>query len=296
MSTGGILMLCNRYTISGFDAFTTTELIAVDSNGALKARSIDSATWSDYNLGGGPLTIPTDFKLSVVADTMIFSNPNTGEVRWGLGFDPSTIYNNMPTLALPEGYQILGTFGVFNGGWDELVIINPTTGDVKRRKLNSTPPDSSWTDAGSVGPIPANHELVGVRYIVADRNNKTIDNSKLHVVVMTPAENDATYTVAYDDNGSASGTIPTDSNTYATDASVTVSENTGNLNISDTITFAGWNTKADGSGTNYAPGDTFNMGVKSQLFAQWKTTFEGDLTTDQTFIRPSTPADRNADY
>ncbi|HBX24233.1 MAG TPA: hypothetical protein DEF34_11480, partial [Desulfotomaculum sp.] len=50
-----------------------------------------------------------------------------------------------------------------------------------------------------------------------------------------------TYTVTYDGNGNTSGSVPVDSNTYITGATVTVLGNTGNL-VKTGYTFAGWNT------------------------------------------------------
>ncbi|USG66548.1 InlB B-repeat-containing protein [Brevibacillus ruminantium] len=78
------------------------------------------------------------------------------------------------------------------------------------------------------------------------------------------------FTVLYDGNGSTSGNVPIDSNTYHKGASVTVLRNSGDLSKED-YTFAGWNTQADGDGTRYAPGDTFPMGTEDvTLYAMWR--------------------------
>ncbi|WP_317979150.1 InlB B-repeat-containing protein [Paenibacillus glycanilyticus] len=74
------------------------------------------------------------------------------------------------------------------------------------------------------------------------------------------------YKVAYDANGSTSGTAPFDSNSYLQGDSVNVLANTGNLARTG-YTFDGWST---GSGTSYAPGSSFNMGTADvTLFAKW---------------------------
>ena len=76
-------------------------------------------------------------------------------------------------------------------------------------------------------------------------------------------------TVTYDGNGSTSGTVPTDSNTYAQGASVTVEGNSGNL-VKNGYALVGWNTAADGSGKSYTAGSTFAMGSSNViLYAQW---------------------------
>jgi uncharacterized protein (TIGR02145 family)/uncharacterized repeat protein (TIGR02543 family) len=78
-----------------------------------------------------------------------------------------------------------------------------------------------------------------------------------------------TFTVAYVGNGNTEGTTPADTNKYETAATVTVKENVGLL-VKTGSTFAGWNTKADGSGNAYAAGITFPMGSANvTLYAQW---------------------------
>lgn len=77
------------------------------------------------------------------------------------------------------------------------------------------------------------------------------------------------YALTYDGNGATGGSVPVDSNAYASGQSVTVLGNTGNLGYAG-YTFVGWQTKADGSGTTYAPGTTFAMGAGSTtLYALW---------------------------
>ncbi|MGA2974325.1 MAG: leucine-rich repeat protein [Spirochaetia bacterium] len=79
----------------------------------------------------------------------------------------------------------------------------------------------------------------------------------------------STYSVTYDGNGASSGSVPTDSNKYKEGATVTVLGNTGSL-AKTSYTFAGWNTKSDGSGTGYGVGVTFSMGSANvTLYAVW---------------------------
>ncbi len=78
-----------------------------------------------------------------------------------------------------------------------------------------------------------------------------------------------TYTVTYNGNGNTSGTAPTDSNSpYNSGATVTVLGNTGSL-TKTSKTFAGWNTKDDGTGTDYAASDTFTISANTVLYAKW---------------------------
>lgn len=78
-----------------------------------------------------------------------------------------------------------------------------------------------------------------------------------------------TYTLTYDANGATSGNVPVDPNSpYIADATVTVLGNTGGL-IKTNHNFNGWNTKADGTGTAYAAGETFQISAHTVLYAQW---------------------------
>ncbi|UEG49094.1 InlB B-repeat-containing protein [Ferruginibacter lapsinanis] len=98
-----------------------------------------------------------------------------------------------------------------------------------------------------------------------------------------------TYTVTYDGNNNTSGTAPVDAGSpYDYNSTVTVKANTGNLKRTG-YTFAGWNTAADGNGTDYAAtgSATFSLGLGDVvLYAKWSTcsgyTFTGEIDNDYT--------------
>lgn len=73
------------------------------------------------------------------------------------------------------------------------------------------------------------------------------------------------YQVTYDGNG-ATGSVTDLEGPYLTDATVTVLDNGYTLLG---YTFDSWNTKVDGSGTDYAPEDTFPIAGNTTLYAQW---------------------------
>lgn len=77
------------------------------------------------------------------------------------------------------------------------------------------------------------------------------------------------YSVTYDGNGGDSGSAPIDgSSPYEATDTVTVLDQ-GSLGKTDSV-FAKWNLAADGSDTDYAPGDTFSMPSSDlTLYAQW---------------------------
>jgi uncharacterized repeat protein (TIGR02543 family) len=100
----------------------------------------------------------------------------------------------------------------------------------------------------------------------ATNDGTTLSVGYVEITVTTAAVNGR---VSYRGNGSETGTVPMDSNTYAQNATVTVLGNTGNLTRVG-YNFAGWNTAANGSGTNYAAAATFSMGASGAiLYAKW---------------------------
>lgn len=94
------------------------------------------------------------------------------------------------------------------------------------------------------------------------------------------------YTLTYDGNGNTGGTVP-DGATHAAGSAVTADNNTGSLTRTDHA-FLGWNTAADGSGTNVAAGATFNMfTANTTLYAKWNAlvctvTYNGNGNTGGT--------------
>lgn len=101
------------------------------------------------------------------------------------------------------------------------------------------------------------------------------------------------YTVTYDGNGSDGGSVPVDTNAYAEGATVTVSDR-GSMTLSG-YAFIGWNTAADGSGTSYLAGATFEIQTAGVvLYAQWTTDDTFSVTYDGNgFDGGSVPEDAN---
>ncbi len=84
-----------------------------------------------------------------------------------------------------------------------------------------------------------------------------------------------TYSVTYNANSATSGSVPTDATAYTSGATVTVKANTGTLARTG-YAFSGWNTAANGSGTDYAAtgSATLTMGSANvTLYAKWTPTY-----------------------
>jgi uncharacterized repeat protein (TIGR02543 family) len=74
-------------------------------------------------------------------------------------------------------------------------------------------------------------------------------------------------TITYNGNGATAGTVPT-SNVTTSTAALRLATNTGAL-VKTNLTFAGWNTKADGTGTSYAAGANYTPTGNITLYALW---------------------------
>jgi uncharacterized repeat protein (TIGR02543 family) len=101
--------------------------------------------------------------------------------------------------------------------------------------------------------------------VYSDSQNVTIV-SALNLYAQWTAN---TYTVTYDTNSSTSGTTPASQSYTTAGATLTINGNSGTLARTG-YTFAGWNTLANGSGTNYAAGATAQTFVaNTTLYAKW---------------------------
>lgn len=86
-----------------------------------------------------------------------------------------------------------------------------------------------------------------------------------------PTEPPMTYSITYHANGATGGIVPTDTGSYQAGFQVTVKTNSGNL-VKTGFTFSGWNSAADGSGTDYAESSTFSMPAANVvLYAKWQS-------------------------
>ncbi|NLD95230.1 MAG: hypothetical protein GX639_21480 [Fibrobacter sp.] len=103
----------------------------------------------------------------------------------------------------------------------------------------------------------------GSTYRCIVTNNSGADTS-------LPAKLTILNSVTYDDNGSTSGKVPVDEAIYTSGDEVTVKTNSGDLARTG-YTFDGWNSKPEGSGTDYTPGTgTFLMNSSGVIiYAKW---------------------------
>ncbi|OQX29639.1 MAG: hypothetical protein B0D92_02655 [Spirochaeta sp. LUC14_002_19_P3] len=97
----------------------------------------------------------------------------------------------------------------------------------------------------------------------------------------------ATYTVTYDANGSDGGTLSKTTETVSSGATV----HTGPTGITKTgYTFSGWNTAADGSGTEFIFGTT-KVTANITIYAQWTAAVADTVASRYYFLGDATGVD-----
>jgi uncharacterized repeat protein (TIGR02543 family) len=114
----------------------------------------------------------------------------------------------------------------------------------------------------STGPRGAGPAATGRRPPIADTNWVML--LFLMWAAITPVR--ATE-VSYNANGATSGTVPA-AQTKTYNEAVTLATNSGNL-ARPGYTFVGWNTAANGSGTDYAVSTNYNVNAPVTLYAKW---------------------------
>lgn len=75
------------------------------------------------------------------------------------------------------------------------------------------------------------------------------------------------YTITYSGNTNTGGVVPTPT---VGSGSVTLASNSSLL-VKSGFTFGGWNTKADGTGTNYGERSNYNLTANVTLYSVWST-------------------------
>nr|MCR4643871.1 InlB B-repeat-containing protein [Oscillospiraceae bacterium] len=131
---------------------------------------------------------------------------------------------------------------------------------------NGSPADYSWNDI----PYWNEDSASGYRaqgYFV-EYGDQVFGDSGAAVTNSLNGSTTIQAKVTYNANGATSGTVPTDANRYDRNSNVTVLGNDGNL-AKTSYSFAGWNTKADGTGATYAAGNTFAITAHTTLYAKW---------------------------
>lgn len=121
------------------------------------------------------------------------------------------------------------------------------------------------------GPYSDNQELTDIYYCGTIEQWEAIELESpefFNDLTIHFAEEPASVTVTYDANGGIDAPQP---QIKLRDAALTL---TSDIPSREGLTFTGWNTKADGSGTKYYPEDQYTINNSRTLYAQWGLTGE----------------------
>ncbi|MDK9716481.1 MAG: DUF1566 domain-containing protein [Trichlorobacter sp.] len=262
-------------TLDELRTFTNAGYFAASLNAAgfsnVQAATYWSSSESVYGAAYGQVLYMNDGSITNTLKTSLSSVwPVRGGQYWAL--DPLVVWG-----AVDFGSQIVGLtssghpFTLKNSGTNQLSVtsisLNGSDAGQFTLATGGTTPCSSLTSFTLTGGASCT-VLVSAKPTSAGSKNANL------TVTVNGASTDAALSVTavaavtYNDNGSTSGVVPTDSQGYLSDATVTVLANGGGLAKSGYI-FNGWNTAADGSGTSYQPGATFSYAAPVVLYAKW---------------------------
>ena len=136
---------------------------------------------------------------------------------------------------------------------------------------------TATSQSGNECTVNSNGVLcINSRYLCKNSNYyrmyTSVQSSYKGVFVYKVTSGGTTYTVSYNkNNAGASGTMTDTNSPYSSGATVTVLANS--FTAPSGKVFSHWDTKADDSGTDYAPGATFSISGNTTLYAQWATAY-----------------------
>lgn len=166
-----------------------------------------------------------------------------------------------------RSFEHLGTTDRYKGRWQYLYAIT----DIELTYL-----DGDFTDLGASTFV--GKTLVAGELLVGLFTEIELASGEAALYPEGDVGGLIARTVTYDDNTSDSGDVPTDAGHYAAGETIEVQDNSGTL-VKAGYTFIGWNTAANGTGTDYAAGATLTFaGSNVTLYAQWEV--EKSLTYD----------------
>ncbi|MBO4574510.1 MAG: chitobiase/beta-hexosaminidase C-terminal domain-containing protein [Bacteroidales bacterium] len=208
-------------------------------------------------------------------DTWTYSGTTTDKSTYRLFAENAYIESTTFDLSILKEVDVYaGTFGTISDNDKKKVSIvaGSTTWGTASLSTNSATTKNDITSSVSLSGNGQLHIVAGG----GDGSNNGIRISKVEIITKKATTTTTnycttvviTYSVTYDANGATSGTVPTDNTAYTSGQSVTVAGNTGSL-AKTGYAFGGWNTQADGLGTNYAVDATFNINTNTTLYAKW---------------------------
>jgi uncharacterized repeat protein (TIGR02543 family) len=308
----------NGFTFTGWntraDGFgiqyaVDAEITVADSNIVLYAKWTQGTTYAVIYNGNGNTAgdIPVDVNNYELHSTAIVKANDNNLLKNGYRFTGWCFDKdgNGERYAPQDSIPILGNT-VLYAVWTQIFSFNVIYNG-NGNTSGSVPVDTNLYEVGSLVMARDNYNnLIKDGFTFSGWNTKADGSgTKLYadakflmdssnVILYAYWTQKETFSVTYDPNGSTDGLVPVDNNKYETGTLVSVMTNYRNLAKAG-YTYAGWNTKADGSGTTYTSGTTFIISANTTLYAKWTTqrtytvSYQGNGNTAGTV-----PIDNNA--
>ena len=187
------------------------------------------------------------------------ANTNATTSSWNANTNKNNVNGTYYPIVKAKAVQV--TFHRNTSAKDATTVTKTFTYGKRGQKFN----DNGWTNTGHTmtGWEERQPDKVKNYSVNAEVKDTWID-SRAPKIDLYAVWNKDTYTIKYDANG-GSGAPTAQTKTYGTDLMLTTSKPTRSG-----YTFDGWNTKSDGSGTNYSAGGKFTTNANTTLYAKWK--------------------------
>ena len=187
------------------------------------------------------------------------TNANATTSSWNANTNKNNVNGTYYPIVKAKAVQV--TFHRNTSAKDATTVIKTFTYGKSGQKFN----DNGWTNTGHTmtGWEERQPDKVKNYNVNAEVKDTWID-SRAPKIDLYAVWSPNTYTISYNANG-GSGAPTAQTKTYGTDLTLTTSTPTRSG-----YTFNGWNTKSDGSGTNYSAGGKFTTNANTTLYAKWK--------------------------
>jgi hypothetical protein len=251
-------------------------------SGTLRYVNVDFARWSEKTLNqytdGTTYTTPAASiaNLSVPSlDNVFFIQTNVSDLT--VESSLSTLNDNGLSGRLeiwPTNYEA-SLNSTLSGGNGSIYDTNDRPaksgsgsiyGSFQVHDLTNSRPVLIWNDHSSasapdigVGPSSCGNGHTDWTFCDGSTTNFQLQIFINKPITLTAAQ------LSFNANSPTSGTVPS---TISGSGNVTIPANTGSLTRTG-FSFSGWNTLANGSGTNYAVGSNFSLNSNITLFARW---------------------------
>jgi uncharacterized repeat protein (TIGR02543 family) len=235
--------------------WNATYTVTFNANGATSGTAPTAQTAGS----GSSVTLPNGSGLTKTGYT--FGGWNTNSSGTGTNYNAGASYTVTGNITLYAKWNATYTVTFnANGGSDTA----PAAQTANSGSSVILPSGSGLTKTGyTFGGWNTNADGTGNNYAAFSFYTVT---ANITLYAKWIIEGTATYTVTFNANGATSGTTPT-AQTASSGSSVTLPSGSGLTKTS--YTFGGWNTNAEGTGTNYAANASYTVTATVTLYAKW---------------------------